>query len=243
MAFQNTGHGWWNQSTTAATLRSASGDSRLANVIAFNWQNGGGYGEANIGLGITEDGTGPLSKSQIMAVTQPTVINMGGDKGGVSNTADGTCYSLSTNEPHAVVCTTGEVTNALTIQPGATDDGTGRGTPIVLNTIPSSYANGPGHNKDDLLVIGTLDVYDSTKWGSHQWVAQDKAMVSAGRPRRLTPLECERLMSWPDQWTATGRKEDGTEYALSDTARYRLCGNGVGSVCVAWFAQRLAAML
>jgi DNA (cytosine-5)-methyltransferase 1 len=68
-------------------------------------------------------------------------------------------------------------------------------------------------------------------------------LEAAGRPRRLTPLECERLMSWPDQWTATGRKEDGTEYALSDTARYRLCGNGVGSVCVAWFAQRLAAML
>lgn len=60
-----------------------------------------------------------------------------------------------------------------------------------------------------------------------------------GRPRRLTPLEAERLMSWPDQWTATGRKDDGTAYALSDTARYRLCGNGVGSVCAEWIARRL----
>ena len=58
-------------------------------------------------------------------------------------------------------------------------------------------------------------------------------------PRRLTPLECERLMSWPDQWTATGRNENGTEYQLSDTARYRLCGNGVGSVCAQWIARRL----
>lgn len=219
-----------------------------AGVLAFNWQNGGGYGEANIGLGITEEGTGPLSKSQVMAVTQPTVMAFAQNQRGELRTSEVAAQLTTGGEKPgegyaAVICTTGEVTHALTTQPGATDDGMGRGTPIVLNTIPSSYAKGPGHNKDDLLVIGTLDVHDSTKWGSHQWVAQDKAMVSAGRPRRLTPLECERLMSWPDQWTATGCKEDGTEYALSDTARYRLCGNGVGSVCVAWFAQRLAAML
>ena len=61
----------------------------------------------------------------------------------------------------------------------------------------------------------------------------------AGRPRRLTPLECERLMSWPDNWAAEGVREDGTRYALSDTARYRLCGNGVGSVVAQWIGQRL----
>lgn len=37
-------------------------------VIAFNWQNGGGYGNANPGLAITENGTGPLSRSQTIAV-------------------------------------------------------------------------------------------------------------------------------------------------------------------------------
>lgn len=194
-----------------------------------------------------------------MAVTQPTVINMGGDKGGVSNTANGTCYSLSTNEPHAV----------------------------VLPALPASLENsGTGHNKDELIIAqssqwnadfdsekaftlntmhdpqylvqkpasawpkeiaDTLTVAYAKKWGLEDQHINSGAGLfqptAAGRPRRLTPLECERLMSWPDQWTATGRKEDGTEYALSDTARYRLCGNGVGSVCVAWFAQRLAAML
>ena len=34
----------------------------------FNWQNGGGYGNAHDGLGITEDGVGPLSISQVPAV-------------------------------------------------------------------------------------------------------------------------------------------------------------------------------
>lgn len=36
--------------------------------ISFNWQNGGGYGEANEGLGICEDFVPPLSKSQVQAV-------------------------------------------------------------------------------------------------------------------------------------------------------------------------------
>lgn len=49
-------------------------DPLLAVPIGFNWQNGGGYAEANDGLGITEDGTGPLSRSQVMAVAQPVRV-------------------------------------------------------------------------------------------------------------------------------------------------------------------------
>jgi site-specific DNA-cytosine methylase len=47
-------------------------------------------------------------------------------------------------------------------------------------------------------------------------------------------------MSWPDDWTRYGVREDGTRYELSDTPRYRICGNGVGSVCAQWFAERLS---
>lgn len=83
--------------------------------------------------------------------------------------------------------------------------------------------------------------------GSGIWpsltLLHEAPIAFVGRPRRLTPLECERLMSWPDRWTATGVDEAGREYALSDTARYRLCGNGVGSVCVAWIAKRLSAAI
>lgn len=53
-----------------------------------------------------------------------------------------------------------------------------------------------------------------------------------GRIRRLLPVECERLMSWPDGHTAKGKKEDGTEYEVSDTQRYKMCGNGVVSEVV-----------
>ena len=41
---------------------------RMHVAIGFNWQNGGGYGNANDGLGITAEGTGPLQRSQHPAV-------------------------------------------------------------------------------------------------------------------------------------------------------------------------------
>ncbi len=121
-------------------------------------------------------------------------------------------------------------------------------------------------------MMGTLNVTDATKWGSNQWVAEGKCIVAptlamgahaaapggngqdalqwfdtlhqcgVGRPRRLTPRECERLMSWPSDWTRWGINDAGEEYELSDTQRYRICGNGVGSVVTRWIAARLVAL-
>lgn len=50
--------------------------------------------------------------------------------------------------------------------------------------------------------------------------------------RRLTPIECERLMSWPDNHTQWGINEDGQVFEVSDTQRYKMCGNGVVSEVV-----------
>jgi len=49
------------------------------------------------------------------------------------------------------------------------------------------------------------------------------------RIRRLTPLECERLMGYPDNWTE----------GLSDTQRYKTLGNGIVSNVVAEVVKRL----
>jgi DNA-cytosine methyltransferase len=53
--------------------------------------------------------------------------------------------------------------------------------------------------------------------------------------RRLTPLEAERLMGWPDDHTRY--KADGTEQA--DTHRYKQCGNGVASPVAEWIGEQL----
>ena len=77
--------------------------------------------------------------------------------------------------------------------------------------------------------------------GARDHAAQhtDVALGSVGIPRRLTPVECERLMGWPDQHTAHGINEAGKPYALADTARYKLCGNGIASPVTAWIGFQL----
>lgn len=61
-----------------------------------------------------------------------------------------------------------------------------------------------------------------------QRVGDNKMKVTDGI-RRLTPRECERLMSWPDDHTRYGDYGDGVVKEISDTQRYKMCGNGVVS--------------
>jgi DNA (cytosine-5)-methyltransferase 1 len=55
------------------------------------------------------------------------------------------------------------------------------------------------------------------------------AVASTMAVRRLTPVECERLMGWPDGWT------DGQ----ADTHRYKQCGNGIASPVATWIGQQI----
>jgi DNA (cytosine-5)-methyltransferase 1 len=54
--------------------------------------------------------------------------------------------------------------------------------------------------------------------------------------RRLTPLECERLMGLPDGYT-------GIEYKgkpAPDSKRYKALGNGMAQPCADWVIKRIA---
>jgi DNA (cytosine-5)-methyltransferase 1 len=55
------------------------------------------------------------------------------------------------------------------------------------------------------------------------------------RIRRLTPIECERLQGFPDNWTAIGK----TIGEISDTQRYKMCGNAVTVDVVAAVAHNI----
>lgn len=69
-------------------------------------------------------------------------------------------------------------------------------------------------------------------------------LTQDARIRRLTPLECERLQAFPDNWTQLGTEpcsqkdcdrcallsdseEHMVDVAISDTQRYKMCGNAV----------------
>ena len=91
---------------------------------------------------------------------------------------------------------------------------------------------------DDL--APTLGARDFKGPGSYRNGALQGSAVVAGVPRRLTPVECERLMGWPDGWTDV---PDEKGKPAPDTARYKACGNGVASPVAAWIGFRLREAL
>ena len=68
--------------------------------------------------------------------------------------------------------------------------------------------------------------------------ATDLVLQGTGRPkliRRLTPLECERLQGFPDNWTAIP--------GASDSARYKALGNSVAIPCVDYVLHGISLVL
>jgi DNA (cytosine-5)-methyltransferase 1 len=214
----------YNQAASHVTATLSHGES--GRPIAFHMTQDPISGEVSPAIGRTTDGMGVLCTTGDIT---PFKSMAGGQfVSGTLTSAYGTKWNGngSALTGDLWVTTTGDITHALTHEGAdASEDGTGRGTPIVARMVAFGEYTEDGMEG----AIKARDYKDAT----------DLVYAKSGRPRRLTPLECERLMSWPDQWTATGRKEDGTTYQLSDTARYRLCGNGVGSVCAEWIAKRL----
>ena len=62
---------------------------------------------------------------------------------------------------------------------------------------------------------------------------QAPAVVTESVVRRLTPVECERLQGFPDNWT------DGQ----ADSNRYKQMGNAVAVPVVEWIVNRMVAQL
>ena len=60
-------------------------------------------------------------------------------------------------------------------------------------------------------------------------------LFERGRIRRLTPIECERLQGFPDNWTLA--KDN------SDTQRYKMCGNAVTVDVVKAVGERIIKTL
>lgn len=61
------------------------------------------------------------------------------------------------------------------------------------------------------------------------------AAIDKPRPRRLTPVECERLQGFPDDWTRY--YHDGKRVA--DGPRYRMLGNAVTVNVAEWIGRHI----
>ena len=98
--------------------------------------------------------------------------------------------------------------------------------PIQGFLIGRQDHNGPGKGWGD----DNAAMYTLTQMDPH-------FVATPYEVRRLTEIECERLMGWPDNHTlnrADGKKTPSTQ-------RYKMCGNGVASPVAKWVAEQIMA--
>jgi DNA (cytosine-5)-methyltransferase 1 len=94
----------------------------------------------------------------------------------------------------------------------------------VINRQDNNGPQGSGITQEDgpMFTLNTIDRH---------------AVAVPYAVRRLTPLECERLMGWPDDWT----RWDANEKEQTDGHRYKQCGNGIASPVAEWVGRQIFA--
>ena len=113
----------------------------------------------------------------------------------------------------------------------------GNNVPMIAQDVPvlmRGREDKPGGGKGPLL---SENISLTIAGGNDQVLFEppEEQKETTMQVRRLTPIECERLMGWPDNHTLP--RADGKQN--SDTSRYKMCGNGVASPVAAWIGTRL----
>lgn len=108
----------------------------------------------------------------------------------------------------------------------ASEDGTGRGTPLV--TTLAIRGCGDSHNLETR-TDGTANAL-LTPNGGRAGIGVG-AIHTGMAVRRLTPTECERLQGFPDGYTAIPKAADGP--------RYKALGNSMAVPVMRWIGERI----
>lgn len=108
-----------------------------------------------------------------------------------------------------------------------TGDPTDRPKSLIDGRFGVVRTNKPGRPEffTERAIATTLDANYAKGLDNH---GARTGVVDGGRIRRLTPIECERLQGFPDNWTVG-----------SDSQRYKQCGNAVTVPVVRCVADRL----
>ncbi len=124
------------------------------------------------------------------------------------------------------VCVTGDITHTLKADGfDASEDGTGRGQPIVVHGTQD-----PDINLDFAHTLGRNSGQENALFGATMAV------------RRLMPIECHRLQGFPDNWCAVPTGPKGDKIA-ADGPQYKQLGNSWAVNHARWVGYRIAAWL
>ena len=133
---------------------------------------------------------------------------------------------------------TGEVSPTVTARYGTGGDNTplvqenGDVYCIVGNVIdrqPENGGNGIGYQTGLAYTLTSADRHAIAQPYQDECTRDEVQLI-----RRLTPLECERLQGFPDDWTNIS--------GAADSARYRALGNSVAVPCVEFIMKSLQAV-
>ena len=200
--------------------------------IAFNWQNRGGYGEANDGLGITEDGTGPLQRSQTPAVAfKPSHYTRDKD-GAPSEVYPPLLADADKGDQDPVVFQPRFARNdrgapdtvAAPLTENAGKTGKGDSAQCV------AFAQNSRDEVREMAVVGALAAEPGMK--------QQSYLRQQMQVRRLTPRECERLQGFPDDYTRIPWRGKAPE-DCPDGPRYKALGNSMAVPVMRWVGERI----
>lgn len=144
-------------------------------------------------------------------------------------------FTLQAGAQHGV-CVTGDIAHTLKAEGfDASEDGTGRGQPIV----PALAVSLRGREGGATAELG--DEVQNCLRASSGGGDKAHALVGSG-VRRLTPRECERLQGFPDEHTLIPwRGRQAAE--CPDGPRYKAIGNSKAVPVVRWIGRRLLAAL
>ena len=119
--------------------------------------------------------------------------------------------------------------------------------PKVTGTLSPGAHAGSYNGQDaynDMLVVSS-EVSPALRAKANDPYRTDMAayVVENMVVRRLTPMECERLQGYPDGWTNIGEWLDskGKLRKLSDSPRYKACGNSIALPFWDFLAKRISA--
>lgn len=112
----------------------------------------------------------------------------------------------------------------------------GQGNPVVLEPKSPCYClNDHGGRR---IGVGR-DLASTLRAETH---GHEQAALSGARVRRLTPVECERLQGFPDNWTRIPWRGKA-EVNCTDAPRYKAIGNSWAVPCVRWIGERIKEKL
>jgi DNA (cytosine-5)-methyltransferase 1 len=102
----------------------------------------------------------------------------------------------------------------------------------TMNTLTSRMGTG-GNNVSGVATIKAYDEFNDSIGDTHHTLRagtkQSTGVIMESNVRRLTPVECERLQGFPDDWTV----------GQSDSTRYKQMGNAVAVPVVEWIVQNI----